>query len=347
MKKITYKIFLLLIGLLLLSGCSNKVQSNEPLSKTEFLMNTVMTVRIYDNQKQKTLDKVFDRLREIEERMSITIDNSDVNKINDNAGIEPIKIHEDTYFVLETAKDYAQRSNGAYDPTIAPLVDLWNIKSDEFYTERESLPTENEIELAKSYVDYAELELLENNKVFLKNKNMSLNLGSIVKGYAADEVKRILSENGVTSAIIDLGGNIYAMGSKIDGSTWNIGLQDPFQVSGVNFGLVKVSDKSVVTSGDYERYIVHNEKKYHHILDNKTGYPVDNEITGITVVSDKSIDGDALSTTLFVLGIEEGLKFIEGLDDIDAIFIAKDRSVYATENIKTSLTILNNEFNLK
>lgn len=347
MKKSTYKIILFLIGVMLLVGCSDEVQSSEPLARTEFLMDTVMTVRIYDKQKEKTLDKVFDRLKEIEQRMSITIETSDVNKINNNAGTEAVKVNEDTYFVLETAKDYANRSNGAYDPTIAPLVDLWNIKSDEFYTERESLPTDDEINLAKSYINYDDMELLEDNKVLLKNKNMSINLGSIVKGYAADEVKRILAENGVTSAIIDLGGNIYAMGSKIDGSTWNIGLQDPFQATGVNFGLVKVSDKSIVTSGDYERYIVHNDKKYHHILDQNTGYPVENEVTGITIISDKSIDGDALSTTLFVLGVEEGLKFVEEIEGIDVVFITKDKSVYATENIKSSLIILNSEFNLK
>lgn len=352
MKRKTYiglTIFLALI--LVTTGCINKQNSQgdklpqgsntpsktEPISRTEFLMDTVMTIKLYDKSDEQILDKVFSRLEEIESRMSITIKNSDVSKINDNAGIKPVTVNEDTYYVIKEAKHYAEISNGAYDPTIGPLVDLWNIVSGE--RERDYIPTTEEINEKKSYVNYKNLELLDDNQVFLKEKNMKINLGGIVKGYAADEVKRILTENGVNAAIIDLGGNVFAHGEKTDGSSWNIGIQNPLEFTGSYLGIIQVKDSSIVTSGDYERFFEYKGKRYHHILDSKTGYPAESGIIGVSVISKKSIDGDALSTTLFVLGLDRGMELVNSLDDVEAIFITKDKSVYLTENLKTQFTL--------
>lgn len=331
----------------IITGCSsnNSKNSSEPLSRTEFMMDTIFTLRIYDKKDEKILDEAFNRLKEIEKRMSATIEDSDISLINKNAGVKPVQVHEDVYYVLETAKYYASLSNGVFDPTIGPLTDLWNISSDESQ-ERDSIPKDDQIKKALDLINYNDLELLENNQVFLKRKGMKINLGAIVKGYAADEVKRIFKENGVESAIIDLGGNIYALGQKEDGTPWNIGITNPFEPAASFVGILKVKDSSIVTSGDYERYIIYNGKRYHHILNTKTGYPTENEVTSVSIISEKGIDGDALSTTLFVLGVEKGLDFVEQLDGIEAIFVTKDKEVIATEGIKSQFAISNDQFKL-
>lgn len=339
--------FLSVFILVTVTGCksNNNSNSQEPISRTEFLMDTIITLKIFDKQDEKILNLAVDRLKEIENRMSITIDDSDVSIINKNAGIEPVQVHDDVYYVIKKAKYYATISNGAYDPTIGPLARLWNVTGSE-ERERDSIPTEEQILEKKSLVDYNDLELMEDNKVYLKRKGMQLDLGGIVKGYAADEVKRIFLENGVKSAIINLGGNIYALGEKADESPWNIGVTNPFQSDGSYMGVLKAKDKSIVTSGDYERYFEYNGKRYHHILDYRTGYPTDNELTSVSIISDYSIDGDALSTTLFVLGVEDGLKLLEDLEGIEVIFVTKDKKVIVTDGIKDQFDILDEEFKI-
>mgnify|MGYP001244526937 FL=1 len=347
MRKKNIILLILVINIVILSitACTSS-KNQEALTRTEFLMDTVITLKVFDNKDEKVMDKAIDRLKEIENRMSVTIDSSDVNLINQNAGIKPIKVNDDTYFVIEKAKYFAEISKGAYDPTIGPLVELWDITgSDE--KERESIPTEEEINKMKTLVDYNDLILMEDNLVYLNRKGMKIDLGGIVKGYAADEVKRIFLENDVNSAIIDLGGNIYALGDKPSGEAWKIGIQDPFTVTGNYIGILNTIDSSIVTSGDYERYFVHKGERYHHIIDAKTGYPAKNEISGISIISNKSIDGDALSTALFVMGIEEGTKLVNSLEDINTIFITKEKEVIISKKLESQFTLSNDNLKLK
>lgn len=331
--------FILIIGIILLTltGCAGN-KERETITRTEFLMDTVITLKIYDKPDKKVLDEAINRLKEIENRMSNTIDTNDVSLINENAGIKPVKVNDDVYYVIEQAKYFAELSNGAYEPTIGPLVELWNITgTDE--KERDSIPTEEQIKQKMALVDYNNLELMEDNFVYLNKKGMKLDLGGIVKGYAADEVKRIFKEHEINSAIIDLGGNVYALGEKENGEPWKIGIQDPFEVAGNYMGILNVKDRSIVTSGDYERYFEYNGKRYHHIIDAKTGYPSENEVSGVSIASDKSIDGDALSTALFVLGVDEGTKLVDQLGDIDTIFITKKNEVFINEKLKDLFTL--------
>ena len=325
-----------IISLILTSCTGNK--KNEPISRTEFLMDTVIILKIYDKPEEKILDEAIDKLIEIENKMSVSIDSSDVSLINKNAGMKPVKVSDDVYYVISKAKYFAKLSNGAYEPTIGPLVELWDItRTDE--RKKESIPTEEQIKEKKALVDYNDLELMEDNFVYLNRKGMKLDLGGIVKGYAADEVKKIFKEHGVNSGIIDLGGNVYALGEKENGEPWKIGIQDPFEVIGNYMGILKVKDSSIVTSGDYERYFEYKGKRYHHIIDAKTGYPSDNEVSGISVVSDKSIDGDALSTALFVLGVDEGTKLVNEIGNIETVFITKNDEVIIQDELKDQFTL--------
>jgi thiamine biosynthesis lipoprotein len=344
-KKILVISILITIVLLTITGCKGN-KNKEYISRTEFLMDTVITLKIYDKQEEKILDEAINRLKEIEDKMSTTIETSDVSQINKNAGIKPVKVHDDVYYVIQQAKHFAIISNGAYEPTIGPLVELWNITGTS-EKERDTIPSQEEIQEKMALVNYNDLELMEDNFVYLKRKGMKIDLGGIVKGYAADEMKRIFAEKGVNSAIIDLGGNVYALGEKENGNPWKIGIQDPFDVTGSYIGILNIKDKSIVTSGDYERYFKYKGEKYHHIINSKTGYPSKNEVSGISIVSNKSIDGDALSTALFVLGVDEGSKLVNKLEDIDAIFITKQHEVFVGKKLKDKFNLKNNDLKLK
>jgi FAD:protein FMN transferase len=333
---------LLIFSLTILSGCSKDNKVTEPLSKTELLMGTVVTVTLYDSNDEGILDKVFTKVKELESTLSINENGTLVDKINESAGIEPVKVDYDTYTVIKKGLEYAKLSNGLFDISVGPIVKLWNIGLPEA-----KVPTQEEIDSRIPLVGYSDVELNdEENSVFLKRQGMMIDLGGVAKGYTADVISDILTEEGVKSAIIDLGGNIFAHGLKVDGSTWRIGIQNPFSDRGDIIGTITVKNKSIVTSGIYERYIEKDGIKYHHILSPKTGYPYENELAGITIISDKSSDGDALSTSVFAMGVEEGMKFVNTQEGIDAIFVTKDNKIYITDGIRDIFKLTNTDFTL-
>lgn len=333
---------LLIFSLTILSGCSKDNKVAEPLTRTELLMGTVVTVTLYDSNDESILDNVFKKVKELESTLSINENGTLVDKINESAGIEPVKVDYDTYTVIKKGLEYAKLSNGLFDISVGPIVKLWNIGLPEA-----KVPTQEEIDSKIPLVGYSDVELNEEEStVFLKKHGMMIDLGGVAKGYTADVISDMLTEEGVKSAIIDLGGNIFAHGTKVDGSTWRIGIQNPFSDRGDIIGTITVKNKSIVTSGIYERYIEKDGIKYHHILSPKTGYPYENEIVGITIISNKSSDGDALSTSVFAMGVEEGMKFVNTQEGIDAIFVTKDNQIYITDGIRDIFKLTNTDFKL-
>lgn len=326
-KRIFNLITMLLICTSILSGCGSQ-KEKEPIKKTEFVLGTIVDIQIYDEKDILVVDKVMSRLREIENDMTINRDKSDLQDLNNNSGV-PYRVKADTYEVVKRALYYSEISNGNFDMTIGPLIKLWNIGSD-----NPRLPEFKEIEDGLSLVNYKDVVLMKDQTILLKKKGMIIDLGSIAKGYAADEAVKIMKDNGVKKAILNLGGNIYALGSKANGQGWKIGIQDPYSDRGEYLGIVTIKDETVVTSGIYERYFEKDGIRYHHILDPKTGYPVENNVASVTIVSSSSIDADGLSTTLFVLGVEEGLKLVESLDNVDAVFITKDKEISVSSGLK-------------
>ena len=330
--------FVLAIGIV---GCDNE-DSNQPISRTEIFMSTPVSITIYDGDNENILDKAFKKVAEVENLVSINKENTEISELNKNAGIGKVKLSDISYDILKKGLEYSKLSNGSYDITIGPLVKLWNIGFEDA-----KVPSKDEINEVISSIDYNNIEINDSTKeVFLTKKGMEIDLGSIAKGYIADEVANILKQEGVNRAIIDLGGNIYALGSKSSDSNWKIGIQNPFNDRGEVVGGIEVSDKTVVTSGIYERFIEENGVKYHHILNPKTGYPYETDIAGVSIIADESIDADALSTLTFTKGVEEGLRFIEGLDNVDAIFITNDKKIYITKNIRDKFNIINTEFEI-
>lgn len=319
MKKIRLFFLLICMMCILFTGCSRNAQ---PISKSGIYFDTVITITVYDESHIPFLDECFVMAEKYENLFSKTVENSDVYKINHSNGQETV-VNAETFYLIEKALSFAQASDGAVDPTILPLSDLWN------FGENQSVPASSSIESALSLVGYTYVVLDEkNSSVTLKNKNMGIDLGFIAKGYIADKMKEYLLSEGVESALINLGGNILTVGSKPDGSPYVLGIQEPFNNGISTIPNVSVTDKSLVTSGVYERCFYQDGILYHHILDTRTGYPINNNLWGVTILSDSSMEGDAFSTMCLCLGLTDALKLIEQTDNMEAIFITEDMEIY-------------------
>ena len=312
--RLYFPLFCLIV---IFAGCTKT-----ELSQSEFVLATVCRITLFDKGKPQIYREIFGRLREIENRMSSHLEGSDVDRINKAAGIEAVEVHQDVFYVIEQALHYAELSGGAFDPTVGPLVSLWNISG-----ENPVVPSHEEIDQALSLINWKDLELnREDCSVFLKKPGMALDLGGIAKGYAADEAAAIIKKAGIPRAIIDLGGNILLVGGKKDKSPWKVGIQNPYEGPGNYIGIVQTEENSVVTSGVYERYFEVEGVKYHHILSTVDGFPVWNGLLSVTIIAGASIAADAMSTAVFALGYENGSVMIESLEGIEAVFVFSDKS---------------------
>ena len=270
--------------------------------------------------------------QEYENRFSKTIEGSELYKLNHRSADETtFTVSDDMAAMISEGLHYSEVSHGAYDLTIEPLSSLWNFTSDEHV-----IPAEDDITAAAERVNWKNVKLDGNTLTFL-SPDTTIDLGSIAKGYIADRMKDYLTESGVESAIINLGGNVLCVGSLPDGAPFRIGLQMPFADYEETFETLGISDLSVVTSGIYERSFTVDGTLYHHILNPKTGYPYDNGLIAVTILSGESVDGDGLSTTCFSLGLEEGLKLAESLEGVEACFIDSDYRVHYTSGMKSYL----------
>ncbi|WP_422444460.1 FAD:protein FMN transferase [Thermoanaerobacterium sp. DL9XJH110] len=340
MKRLIAAFLIAVVAVMTLTSCSRGTPE-KPLTKTNFLLDTMIQITAYGPEAQRAIDEAFDRINDIQKKMTVNGQDSEVIEINKKAGIGFQKVSPDTFYVIKKGLYYSEESHGRFDITIGPLVKLWGIGTD-----RARVPSQNEIKEALKLVNYKDVVLKESeNSVMLKRPHMAIDLGAIAKGYAADEVVRILKENGIKSAAADLGGNIYVVGKKPNGLPWKIGIQDPFEPRGNTFATVEVADKTLVTSGVYERFFEKNGKRYHHILDTSTGYPVENGLVSVTIISDSSIDADGLSTTVFALGLKEGMSFVERTPNIEAVFVTGDRRVYTSSGInRYNFKITNSQY---
>ena len=324
MRRKILSIFLILCSLFA-TGCSP--DPGVPFSKTDFFFDTVITISLYDKKDSGLIDSAFELCKEYENKFSRTIPTSEISKINKSKG-QPVTVSDDTIFLLEKGLYYSRLSNGAYDLTIAPLSMLWDFKNN-----TGSIPSKKDILNRQKHVNYKNL-LIDGNTVTLLDPEASIDLGSIAKGYIADQLKVFLVSKGVKHAIIDLGGNVLTIGNKTDGNNFTVGIQKPFDERNQTIASLSINDKSVVSSGIYERYFKIDDKIYHHILNPSTGYPYENDLLGVTIISDSSVDGDALSTTCFSLGLDKGLSLIDQIDDVEAVFITSDHELHYSKKIK-------------
>ena len=317
---------------LFLSGCGSSAKAPQQQSRVVFYFDTVITITAYTNNK-KVLDKVEKECARYEALMSKTVEGSDVWNINHAEG-ELVKISDETRGLIEKALHYSQISEGIFDITVEPCVSLWDFTGEGMGR----LPDEAALAEAAAKVDWTKIDL--NDEGIRLPKGMSIDLGAIAKGYISDRIADLLYENGVESAIINLGGNVRTLGAKPDGSSWRIGIQDPEGVRDQSIvGVVELSNSSVVTSGIYERGFTLDGVVYHHILDPDTGWSVQNELAGVSIVTEEACTADALSTTVFAMGLEKGTQFIESLDGVDAIFVTREGDVTWSSGLEGRFTL--------
>ncbi len=339
LKKISFLIVLASFAMLL-NGCA---RNTTPVTRTGFYFDTVIQVTIYDAEKKDCLDECMALADSYEKMLSPSVEGSDIWNINHSGGM-PVQVSDETAELLKTALTYCEMSGGRIDLTMETVSRLWDFHPYETTadsapdsktdagTALDRIPDSDTIAEALLHVDYHNLHM-EGTTVTLLDPESQISLGFIAKGYIADKLKEYLLSENIRSAIINLGGNLLAVGVKPDGSPFQFGIQKPFDTQGTPVTVLSVSDKSAVSSGIYERYFYQNQVLYHHILDASDGYPVQNNLLGVTILSDSSTVGDALSTTCFVLGPEEGMQLIESLDEVEAVFVTKDYALHYSSGL--------------
>jgi thiamine biosynthesis lipoprotein len=301
---------------------------------TSFAMDTVITYKVFGERPEEALAAAKRETARLEGILSCYKPDSEISRINKSAGKKYEVVSSDTYEVLARAKEFSEICKGCFDITIGPLVDLWREAKAEL-----KAPTNDRLQRTLPLIDYNDLRLdSSKHTVMLKNKGQSIDLGGIGKGYAAEKVLEVLKDCGIISAFTNFGGNVAAIGSKPDRTPWRIGIQHPRQVNKL-VGVLSIRGKSVVTSGDYQRYFIGGDgNRYHHILDPATGYPAASGLIGATVITANSMEADALSTMLFVAGLQRSAALLKAFPEADAVLIDKDLQVYITEGLKDDFT---------
>ncbi|TCT14001.1 thiamine biosynthesis lipoprotein [Natranaerovirga pectinivora] len=339
------KILLICCISFVLVACNERLEQKSDIT---YALGTISRITIFDkadNDSEKYFKAISDLIKEKEKVFSKNLEISEVSMINLMSGQGPITVSEEMAYLLLKSKEHALLSDGLFDITIGPIINLWDIGGTEA-----RVPGEEEIKELLPYVDYTKIRLnTNNNEVELLQDNMVIDLGGIAKGYIADQAAEYMKELGIKHGIVNLGGDIVTIGGKPDGTPWRIGVQNPQEGRGETIGVISSFDNSIVTSGIYERFVLGDDDViYHHMIDPRTGYPFENELASVTIVSEFAIDGDALSTAVYGMGLEKGYLFVEALENIDAVFITKENEVYITTALKDRFELTNkHEFILK
>ena len=334
MKKTTKMLAVLFsITMIIISytGCGNKT---EPVSKESYYMDTICTISIYDMEDMSkdnatsAINDAFSMCAEYESYISISMEESDIYKIN-RAGGKPVECRPETIEVIKMGIEAGDLSDGKFDITIGKVTDLWD-----FTGENPSVPSEESIADAIEHVDYKKINI-DGNTVTMSDPEAEINLGGIGKGFIAEKAAALLREKGVTSGIVNFGGDIIAIGNKM-GEPFKIGVELPYSDRSEIVGYVQAEDVTLVTSGVYERFFEEDGVEYHHILDVKTGFPVENDVLSVTIMAPAEISGisDGLSTICLLEGSEEGMKFIESLEGVEAVFQTRDGEILKTSGMK-------------
>jgi FAD:protein FMN transferase len=332
----TFRNSSLIILILLTTAFSCSTRKETVFKKTMPLMDTIVSITVVADSKdraEKAMDKTFSEINRFGDHINFYSDRSELAEINRNAGIHAIKVSPETLDVIGKAVFAAEHSGGAFDPTIGPVVKLWDFL-------KKNKPTEIEIAHALPLVKYKDILIdTTDATVFLKRRGMMIDLGGIAKGYAADLAVESLKKEGILSGLVSIAGDIRTFGVKPDNNPWTIGIKNPRQTGEKDeiVAKIRLSDKAISTSGDYERYFIAEDKRYHHLLDPKTGMPASG-CRSVSIVTDKAVDTDAFSTAVFILGPEKGMKLVEEMG-IDAMIIDSNGTIHMTNAIKEKITL--------
>lgn len=322
----------------------NTHSENSPLSNSQksieniTAMDTFMTIQSYGDKKNAEIanQKAKEEILRIEKLLSVTDIESEIFRINHHQN-EWQNVNQTTWEVLLEAKQMAQLTQGSFNPCLYPILSAWGFTTGSF-----SIPDNEKILHLLNFTDFEKIEFKDSYKIFIP-QNMMIDLGGIAKGFTGDKIIQILKENGIESALLDFGGNIQTLGTKPDGTKWNIGIKNP--LTGEVAAGIKVENMAVITSGGYERFFTASDgKKYIHIIDSKTGFPVDNEIASVTILSSSGTYADALSTALFVMGTEQSYNFWNERRDFEMLIFTKDKRVFVTKGIEKNVAFIDKSF---
>jgi len=292
----------------------------KPLKQTEMIMGTLVEITVIPGN-EKAIREAFEALKKVDLLMSTYKEDSEISILNREGKAQ---VSEETLEVIEDAIKFSNLTDGAFDITCRPLINLWKKAKKE-----EKVATEMEIEEAISLVGYQRI-ILEGNQIRLEKKGMQIDLGGIAKGYAVDKAIEALKKNGIKRALVNAGGDLYALGIDPQGEKWQIGVQDPREEDKI-IDIIKVKDKAVATSGDYRRYFTLEGKRFSHIVNPKTGLTVQDVPMSVTIIGPDATTTDALSTGVFVLGPEEGMKLIESLPEVEGMIISEGMEKLTSE----------------
>ena len=301
-------------------------------SQSERLMGTTITVSILHPQADKLLTRCFELLRSYEHRFSANDASSELMEVNHQAGISAVQVHPDLFELISLGTRHSQAKNSHLNIAIGPLVQTWRIG---FSDARR--PSQEEIDQSLNKIDPKQIQLdTEKQAVFLKRPGMKIDLGALAKGYSADLIATFLKSQGVEDALIDLGGNILTVGQNpIKKQPWRIGIQNPVEPRGHHILALSIENKSVVTSGIYERHLEVDGQSFHHIFDGTTGYPVETELASITIISDRSVDGEIWTTRLFGESATSILNIVESLPGIDTLLVSQSGKIAFTSGLQS------------
>lgn len=318
-------VLLFLLCIAMLTACQNS-DENKKVSKDIFAMDTYMTVTAYGKNAENGVNKAVDEINRLETVLSAEKQESDIYKLNETGSGT---LSTDTKNIVSKALEINKTTNGAFDISIYPLMVKWG-----FTTQKYNVPSKNEISKLLKDVDSSKIIFDEKSGNIKLKENMKIDLGGIAKGYTSNRVMQIFKECGVKSGLVSLGGNVQALGTKTDGTAWQIAIENPDKSSDY-IGVVSVKDKAVITSGGYERYFEKNGKTYHHILDPETGYPAESGVKSVTIVSDDGTLADALSTSLFVMGKEKALDYWrEHKNEFDTVLVEDNGDITITGGLE-------------
>jgi len=316
---------LLPLILLLIISCQKK---DALYRKSTILMDTLVTITVSSDSPERAesaIDRAFKEIKRLEGLINFWSPDSEISSINRNAGKSWVRVSPETLELIKLSVFISEKTEGGFDPTIGPVIRLYDFKN-------KKRPSFKEIEDNLRKVDYRKLKIDEkNSSVFLSSKDMSFDTGGIAKGYAAERAVEILKENGIRAGLVAVAGDIRAFGIRPDGKPWLIGIRNPRGKAEL-LGTLEITDEAVSTSGDYERFFIESGRRYHHILDPRTGLPAEG-LMSVTVVSNNGAWSDGLSTGIFVMGRERALRLAKELG-LGLIIVDSDGNLYITDNLK-------------
>ena len=315
---------------------SSKKSTEQSSSDTDastdiFAMDTYMTVTAYGEKAQDAVDAAEAEIERLDTLLSTGNADSEIAKLNEQ---KSATLSEDGGYLVKRALELNKETDGAFDIAIYPVMEAWG-----FPTQNFRVPSADELTGLLKHVDAAKISYdKDTREISFEDDQMKIDLGGIAKGYTSSRIMDIFKENGITSGLVNLGGNVQALGTKTDGSNWRVAVQSPDDTEDY-LGVLSIRDKAVITSGGYERYFEQDGVTYHHIIDPKIGYPAENGLVSVTIVSSDGTLADGLSTSLFIMGEEKAAEFWKAhSDEFEAILETDDGTIYVTEGLKDSFT---------